>query len=47
MSTAAHEGFSTAQRRSLAARARLLHTDLSAFETLGGGSARCLLGELF
>jgi hypothetical protein len=47
MSSAAHAGFSAAQRRQIEQRARILHTDLSAFELIGGGSARCLLGELF
>lgn len=47
MSSAAFQGFSPEQRAILERRATLLHTDLSAFETLGGGSARCLLGELY
>ncbi|MGE0440914.1 MAG: arginine deiminase-related protein [Gemmatimonadales bacterium] len=47
MSSRAYKGFSNPQRKALSSRAKLLHTDLSAFETLGGGSARCLLGELF
>ncbi len=47
MSSRAFRGFAPEQLRSLERRARLLHTDLSAFETLGGGSARCLIGELF
>lgn len=47
MSSTAWHGFRADQRARLETHARLLHTDLSAFETLGGGSARCLLGELF
>ena len=47
MSTAAYEGFTPAQRSTLDTHGRLLHSDLSVFERLGGGSARCLLGELF
>ena len=47
MSSAAWNGFSETERARLSRRARILHTDLAAFETLGGGSARCLLGELF
>ena len=47
MSTAAFRSFTAEQRTRIEKRARILHTDLSAFETLGGGSARCLLGELF
>ena len=46
MSTAAFHGFTPIERARLENRARILHTDLSAFEKLGGGSARCLLGEL-
>ncbi|MGE0552947.1 MAG: arginine deiminase-related protein [Gemmatimonadales bacterium] len=46
MSSAAYHGFTAEQRQALERRATVVHTDLSAFETLGGGSARCLLGEL-
>lgn len=47
MSTAAYQGFTESERAVIRGHARMLHTDLSSFETLGGGSARCLLGELF
>jgi hypothetical protein len=47
MSTTAFEAFRPDQLRALEQRARILHTPLDAFETLGGGSARCLLGEMF
>ena len=47
MSSAAWHGFTPGQRATLERHATLLHTDLSAFERLGGGSARCLLAELF
>lgn len=47
MSTRARNGFTPAQRGVLEQHGRILHTDLSAFEKLGGGSARCLIGELF
>ena len=47
MSDAAWDGFTAAQRDRLAARATVLHTPLDAFEQVGGGSARCLLAELF
>lgn len=46
MSTAAWEGFAVDQRALIERHATILHTDLSAFEQIGGGSARCLLGEL-
>jgi hypothetical protein len=47
MSSRAWRGFTLAQQKVLEAHGRILHTDLSAFEKLGGGSARCLIGELF
>lgn len=47
MSDAAWQGFTPAQQAILAGRARVLHTPLDAFETVGGGSARCLIAELF
>ncbi len=47
MSSAAFDAFTPDQRTRLEHHARLLHTDLSAFERLAGGSARCLLAELF
>jgi len=47
MSSAAYHAYARAQRVIIERHARILHTDLSAFEEIGGGSARCLLGELF
>jgi hypothetical protein len=47
MSSVAFHAFTPDQRTQLERQARLLHTDLSAFERLAGGSARCLLAELF
>ncbi len=47
MSDAAWAGFTAEQRARLEARGRVLHTALDAFESVGGGSARCLLAELF
>jgi hypothetical protein len=47
MSSTAYEAFSPAERAVIARHGRILHSPLDAFETLGGGSARCLLGELF
>lgn len=47
MSSAAYHGFTPAQRLQIERHGRMLHSDLSAIETIGGGSARCLLGELF
>lgn len=47
MSTAASHDFRASERAVIERHAKILHTDLSSFEALGGGSARCLLGELF
>ena len=47
LSTRAWEAFSPAERATLTRHARVIHTELSAFERLGGGSARCLIAELF
>ena len=47
MSSQAWRHFSASDRATLERRGKILHTELSAFETLGGGSARCLIAELF
>ncbi len=47
MSSRAWRGFTAAERARLEHHGAALHTELSAFERLGGGSARCLMGELF
>ncbi|HEV8612928.1 MAG TPA: arginine deiminase-related protein [Gemmatimonadales bacterium] len=47
MSSRAWGAFSAEERARLERHGRILHTDLSAFERLGGGSARCLMAELF
>jgi hypothetical protein len=47
MSSQAWRHFSAAERLVLEGHGRILHTELSAFEMLGGGSARCLIAELF
>ena len=47
MSAAASRAFTPAQRERLNAHGRLLASELSAFERVGGGSARCLIAELF
>jgi hypothetical protein len=47
MSSTAFRGFGAAQRQTIERHARIVQTPLDAFEILGGGSARCLLGELF
>lgn len=47
MSTQAFTALRPDQRQQLAAGAALVHTPLPTIESVGGGSARCLLGELF
>ena len=47
MSSQAWRHFSETDRAALEQHGRILHTELSAFEKLGGGSARCLVAELF
>jgi len=47
MSSTAFGAFSTAERTVLESAAQILHADLTAFEQLAGGSARCLIAELF
>ena len=47
MSSQAYRHFTPADLATLARHGKVLHTELSAFERLGGGSARCLMAELF
>lgn len=47
MSTTAWDAFTPAQRERLLAHGQVLHSELTAFERVGGGSARCLIAELF
>ena len=47
LSRRAHDSLDPAQRQRLAATGRLLPVDLDLIETIGGGSARCMLAEVF
>ena len=48
MSSAAHSSFTAAQLGTLASCVdRVLHSDISNIERVGGGSVRCCLAELF
>ena len=47
MSTRAFDALRPDQRQQLARDAALLHTPLPTIESVGGGSARCMLAELF
>eukprot|EP00049_Salpingoeca_infusionum_P020038 m.363431 g.363431 ORF g.363431 m.363431 type:complete len:324 (+) comp22503_c0_seq1:91-1062(+) len=46
MSTTAFKGFTEDQKETLMKWNTLLHTELHTIETLGGGSARCMLAEV-
>jgi hypothetical protein len=47
MSDAAWRAFTPAQQARLSEHGTVLHSELTAFERVGGGSARCLIAELF
>ena len=47
MSARAEQGFTPEQRRRLAAFGKIVSVDLETIETIGGGSARCMLAEIF
>jgi hypothetical protein len=47
MSARAERGFTTEQRRRLAACGKIVSVDIDTIETVGGGSARCMLAEIF
>jgi len=47
MSSQAWRAFGPADLAVIERHGRILHSELSAFERLGGGSARCLIAELF
>jgi hypothetical protein len=47
MSTQAYESLITAQIQRIERYAQILHSDLTVIETYGGGSARCMMAEVF
>lgn len=47
LSSRAHAALSLDQRTALQCHGALLHTPLTTIESVGGGSARCMLAELF
>lgn len=47
MSDAAYQSLTTAQINQLEQHTKILHTNLTTIETCGGGSARCMLAEVF
>ncbi|WDP86096.1 MAG: hypothetical protein HUN05_13975 [Desulfobacter sp.] len=47
MSQKAHDEFNADQIKRLQAHGRILPMDLTVIETIGGGSARCMMAEIF
>ena len=47
MSTSAFNCLTNAQKARIEAYHKILHSDLTTIETLGGGSARCMLAEIY
>ncbi len=47
MSTQAYQSLSEDQISRLAAKTRILHSDIKTIETFGGGSVRCMMAEVF
>lgn len=47
MSDAAYQSLTPAQINQLEQHTKILHTNLTTIETCGGGSARCMLAEIF
>ncbi|MCE5268787.1 MAG: hypothetical protein LLG00_12975 [Planctomycetaceae bacterium] len=47
LSARAEQGFTSSQRRRLAGYGKLVVVDLDTIELIGGGSARCMLAEIF
>lgn len=47
MSTQAYQAYSEEQRQLLQQYAKIIHSDLNIIETIGGGSARCMMAEVF
>ena len=47
MSTRAFESLNAQQKQQLEKHGTLLHSNLATIELLGGGSARCMMAEIF
>ena len=47
MSTSAFKCLTNAQKAQIEGYHKILHSDLTTIETLGGGSARCMLAEIY
>ena len=47
MSTRATKGLTKKNREALEKNYRIVHSDIATIEEIGGGSARCMVAELF
>ena len=47
LSESAYHGFTKEQRKQLEAHGKLIPCDIHTIETIGGGSARCMIAENF
>ena len=47
MSTQAYQSLTNAQIEILQKHNRIIHSSLNTIETVGGGSARCMMAEVF
>ncbi len=47
MSTSAFNSLTAAQKQTIESHLKILHSPLDTIETLGGGSARCMMAEIF
>ncbi len=47
MSSRAYESLTTEQIAQIEKHTQILHSDLTVIETYGGGSARCMMAEVF
>jgi hypothetical protein len=47
MSTTARNGFTEEQRNQLSQFGKIVHADINTIESVGGGSVRCMLAEIF
>ena len=47
MSTWAYKGFTPQNWKTIEDNYKIVHSDLTTIENIGGGSARCLIAELY
>jgi len=47
MSSRAYQSLTQTQLKYIQAKTNIIHSDLTTIETYGGGSARCMIAEIF